>query len=337
MKIRHTIEGAGITTRKRVGILMIVFLIGALTAGCGNDGFDQSLAMDQTAGGSLLLSMVPDLPVPGNSGIITTAGITGSSAQLVWIRATSSASNQNQLRYKIVRSLANNIRTVSEAELNGIVVRDWTTNITTIIALGLNPASTHYFNVIVVDTQGRMAAYNPVAAVTLGDAVYMFSAGSMTARLWDNTQPVSARDQVDAVCSAVKQSSYPALACGQVRALVSLSAADAIVFMGANYVIPTVLAVKSAASGSQIAANWSDLTDGTIGLDLMTANVANGFWWSGSTPNGAYNAGASCNAWTDDTNASTGIVGATNKTTINWIAEGASNCNTPAHLLCVCW
>ncbi len=119
-----------------------------------------------TAGnyGSVTQNIIKDTiaPIPGNSGTITTANVTSTSLTLNWTKATDTVTAQTSLQYKVVRSLSNNIDTVANAEANGTLVQNWTTDIATVNVSGLTANTAHYFNVLVKDSFGNKEMYNVV-------------------------------------------------------------------------------------------------------------------------------------------------------------------------------
>jgi hypothetical protein len=98
-------------------------------------------------------------PVAGNSGTITTANVTSTSLTLNWTKATDNYTAQSSLQYKIVKSLSNNIDTVANAEANGILVQDWTTDINTVNAMGLIANTAYYFKILIKDGVGNKGEY----------------------------------------------------------------------------------------------------------------------------------------------------------------------------------
>lgn len=105
-------------------------------------------------------------PVPGNSGTLTTSGITTSAITINWTAATDNVTAQTSLEYLLYFSLANNLGSVSAIETNGTAVGSYASNIITQTATGLTTGTTYYFAVIVRDALGNKAAYGVVSGVT---------------------------------------------------------------------------------------------------------------------------------------------------------------------------
>ena len=102
--------------------------------------------------------------------------------------------------------------------------------------------------------------------------------------------------------------------------------------------------------GTQIASNWADLVDGTLGAPLkidefgnvVTQNNLNGWAWTATNSNGTGPVGSTCNNWTiangsnQGRKGNTSIAGANNNG--NWSSyhnPGSFNCKfQPARLYC---
>jgi len=108
-------------------------------------------------------------PVPGNSGTLTASSVAEMSLDLNWTSATDNITAVANLQYKVVQSAANNIDTVANAEANGVLVQDWTANITTTPVTGLVHNTTYYFNVLVRDEALNIAAYTAMSQATALD------------------------------------------------------------------------------------------------------------------------------------------------------------------------
>jgi hypothetical protein len=110
-----------------------------------------------------------DSPVPGDSGTLSFGSITASSIGISWTKGSDPnfITPEGDLEYRVVRSDAANIDTLSNAEANGTVVQDWTRDIASATATGLPDSRKYYFNVIIRDLAGNKAAYSMGSAVTL--------------------------------------------------------------------------------------------------------------------------------------------------------------------------
>ena len=105
-------------------------------------------------------------PIPGDNGTITISNVTTVSLTLTWVEATDNVTSQENLQYKVVQSQSDNIDSVINAEENGTVIKDWTSNIAILSVTGLTSDTTYYFNVIVKDEAGNKAAYTMVSQTT---------------------------------------------------------------------------------------------------------------------------------------------------------------------------
>lgn len=105
------------------------------------------------------------IPVPGNSGTITTASVTSSSMTLNWTKATDDVSQQNTLQYEVCRSTSNNVTSVAQCEA-ATIVGQFATDIATFNSTGLAASTSYYFNVVVEDQAGNKATYTPVNQTT---------------------------------------------------------------------------------------------------------------------------------------------------------------------------
>ncbi len=316
-----------------------------LSSSCFNDNFDSALQMEAVP----LIAFVPvkGIPVPGNNGIITTGAVGATSIQLIWTRATDGETPQEDLAYRVYRSDYNDIRTPGEAEANGYPVTGWELDRIAVVADELDPGTNYYFNVVVRDGDGLMAAYITVSATTLSDAVFLFSAGLFTGDLVNQVPGppeetaatrvvVPAREIIDGLCAYARDRDYPTLPCLNVRAFISVSSDDEIADMPGLYGIPTGRRVIGP-DGDRVAADWWDLFDGSIDMTLAQAGIAGDQWWSGSDDEGRYIDGNSCNGWTGGYNTSSGMSGAHNHPDSRWLEFNDRNCNNPLALLCACW
>jgi hypothetical protein len=106
-------------------------------------------------------------PVSGGAGVLTFSDVTSSSIRVSWQKAVDNVSAQTALQYKVVRSLSDNVQTVVDAEANGTLVQNWTTDIATASATGLIAGTTYYFNVLARDEANNESAYASNLKMTL--------------------------------------------------------------------------------------------------------------------------------------------------------------------------
>jgi hypothetical protein len=92
--------------------------------------------------------------------------------------------------------------------------------------------------------------------------------------------------------------------------------------------------------GRQIAADWSDLTDGTLAhpIDVdETGTPVAGTWevWTGTNPSGATNS-YTCSGWQSATGEALAIIGLTNTADDGWTVQYQQFCDrTNVHFYCI--
>jgi len=145
---------------RRIGICaVIVFTIAAvLLVTCSNNL--SNAIFDKIA-------LAEDNPPSDGGGLsVQTQAIT---ATLTWNKADDKEVGQSALQYKAVYSQSPNIDSWQDAELNGTVALDWTTDIATAEVTGLTIDTTYYFNVVVRDVAGNKDDYGMIDDVTKTD------------------------------------------------------------------------------------------------------------------------------------------------------------------------
>jgi hypothetical protein len=156
------------------------------------------------------------------------------------------------------------------------------------------------------------------------------------------------RSGTDALCATAAT----ALADGgaplaHVRAFLSVSSADEIRDMPANYGLPTDRPIGSV-GGAIVAVDWSHLLGGTLLESLDAAGIRTGGqgWFSGSNPDGSVatsvtEAGVhdyTCSGWTSPNGFLDGEYGLGGASSSTWIAVGQATCGVGGYsLLCVGW
>lgn len=167
--------------------------------------------------------------------------------------------------------------------------------------------------------------------------IYLFATTTPTnANLTGGTG--SARTGADNSCLASRGAlAFADNTCNRVRAVISLSSADSIGNLPANYGIPTNSSINSP-NGFVIANDWFTLVSGTSGNNLggsgvMTAATA---WWSFSTLGGNYDNTNNCIGGTDGTTGN-GAIADSSTSGNTWLASGTNTCPGSARLLCICY
>lgn len=102
-------------------------------------------------------------PTPGNSGTITTTGVTEYTAQLDWTNATDNISSSEAIKYFIYRS-ETAIGSLSDAKTGTLLNEGGSTNITSYLDGTRTPEMSYYYAVIAADEAGNEAMYQPIQA-----------------------------------------------------------------------------------------------------------------------------------------------------------------------------
>lgn len=318
---------------QKTGTLLALFLIIALfvVTGCEGDNFNNIIDREVTESNK---------PVPGNSGLLNISDVTTSSLRLDWAPAMDNKTDSGSLQYKIVKVSLADIEILVGTDNYGDIVKDWTSNVQSVFITGLNPGEKVYFNVLVRDRDGFIAAYLPASVTTnMGnssstgdtDPIYMYAAGTRTGNLVSQVTS-SARKDLDAICS----SANPEIICSNTRAFISISDNDCIKNFPVNYNVPVKGDIISS-TGNIIGYSWADILDGSVKMSLQSAEISSESWWSGSNEDGSFNNANTCNKWTDGTNGYQGLTGQHNEIDSNWITNTSRNCNNSLELLCICW
>lgn len=320
---------------------MLVIAV-VLLQSCFSDDFDKVMTYETLP---LLPAALSDgSPVPGEGGIINHLYVPGGeNLRISWAKAADDRTPQANLEYRAYYSTSNNISTPAMAEANGTwnPPMTWTADIGGAILEGLTAGTTYYFNVVVRDGDGNMAAYLTTSVTTSSDAVYMFPAGSYNGNLLaavaakTTKVAVTARESADALCSSAMLSSYPTLPCLNVRAFISVDSGDDIAGMWDNFSIPIDRKIVGP-TGIQIGGNWADLLDDEIDVSLSEAGIATDHWWSGSLSNGTFDSSNNCGEWTSTSEK--GRTGLHDQPDDRWIQSSSNpNCDASRIVLCVCW
>lgn len=144
----------------------------------------------------------------------------------------------------------------------------------------------------------------------------------------------SARSNLNAICGATPSNCPSNTAC----LFASISGSPVSTCWGALGV--SVAAEIHGPTGTKIADNFADLSDGSLDASLLTAAVlpagaADAFWWSGSSSALAFST-PNCNGWTSSSVVNQGRRGDRDSTTSTWINEGTIACNQQLATVCAC-
>jgi len=166
-----TVSGTGVTA-STVSLTSVTSMTATFTISAGAAAGARNVTVT-TAGGTtgavaFTVTGTTDTisPTPGNSGTLTSAGVSATALTLNWTKASDNVSAQSALQYEVRRSTSNNISTVANAEANGIVAKPYTTDIASANVTGLTSSTSYYFTVIVKDAAGNKAVYGVANATT---------------------------------------------------------------------------------------------------------------------------------------------------------------------------
>jgi len=150
--------------------------------------------------------------------------------------------------------------------------------------------------------------------------------------------PLGGRQGADLLCGIAAESTVGIPAHATTRAFISVSASDEIRDMPVKYGVPTGRLVTGP-NWSVIAADWADLLDGSLAMDLFAAGVQtfHDYWYSGSLADGSVSS-YTCSGWTDGSTPSGGRYGSVHVTSSAWINLGSGLCGECTyHVLCLAW
>ncbi len=322
------------TGRTVISPLLVISLLTVLPLfnACYNDGINEIVDNEDTAAQNTDPS--GSFPIPGNNGVIVTSSVNANSVTLNWTTGSDDDTQKSALRYRLYRSLSNNIITANDAMNNGSPVTDWYLDTTTAMAETLDPGKTYYFNVLIKDGDDHVSAYTTTSATTRG-VIYIFSVGSFKGDMVDMTAP-SAREELDNKCATLKEEQQPQLNVTHVKAFISISDTDSIKNFPAVHGLPMDWPVKSP-DGTLVAYRWSDLMDGTINKTLEEAGVSASSWWSGSLQDGGLDFGVTCSGWTSINPLEKGRIGEIDSLNTEWLYGGGPACTSTHELICICW
>jgi hypothetical protein len=112
-----------------------------------------------------------DAPIPGNSGLINSSGISPAGFTLTWDPATDNYTPQENIRYSVVVSTSPNLTDANSALNNGSILMSFTANTHSMIVSGLAPNQTYWINVVVQDNSLNQTVYIQRSISTLADTV----------------------------------------------------------------------------------------------------------------------------------------------------------------------
>ena len=105
-------------------------------------------------------------PLPGDYGHVAISGVSDDSFKVAWASGADTRTPLTELQYEVRRSTSDNMNSVSEAETNGVVVQQFSSNLVTAEATGLLFDTMYWIVVIVKDSSGNKAIYNRASVKT---------------------------------------------------------------------------------------------------------------------------------------------------------------------------
>ncbi|MBL8034896.1 MAG: hypothetical protein JNJ69_14415 [Leptospiraceae bacterium] len=153
--------------------------------------------------------------------------------------------------------------------------------------------------------------------------------------------PGNARAGSDSLCSTARGGiTFPDNSCMNVRAFISISAADEIQDMPANYGVPVMKPIQSL-TGVLVDSDWANLLTQPIapsGLAAAGVMPVSTYWWSFSnSSNGTFDGTNNCTNGTVSTSVP-GRRGFSDSNILAWMTDDLSGCNVlPAYVLCLCY
>ncbi|MEO5368113.1 MAG: fibronectin type III domain-containing protein, partial [Magnetococcus sp. WYHC-3] len=282
-------------------------------------------------------------PTVGNSGTLSTSNGTSSTVQLSW---TAASDDGGGLEYAVFYSTSDVLTNVTSTETNGTPLNIWVGNLTSYNVTNLTVDTPYYFNVVVKDSSSNKAVYDNISYTPSPDYIVLYGYDANV-----TASDIGNRTHADALCanSTNKPSSF-----SNFGAFISYNSSDQLLNATAFSGINTTRAVKNAAGNVTIAANWTDLWDGTIQTTLAVAgtNLPSTYIWTGTRSNGT-SSGESCSNWTQTSNMSQyavnstsyinynyGTYGDASMTGSSWVSSGnTSDCNYEEMIsfLCIAW
>ncbi|ETR70067.1 MAG: hypothetical protein OMM_03505 [Candidatus Magnetoglobus multicellularis str. Araruama] len=271
------------------------------------------------------------VPVPGNSGIISTTGSDSSSVTLYWTPGSDDWTEQDDLEYLVCVSQSySSVDSIQECESS--VYADYSTYTpTTVGVAGLISATTYYFNIVIKDEVDRKSLYTQFSAVPNDVIIYHAST---------HNGNFGGRTGADAICAA--SSNRPITGYTDYHALMSFDSTDTIGNMASTFsTLKQNTPIKSNANSvtSSIASNWADLE--ALERQVLTNSGAmpvGVLWWSGTSSTDWSTYVDSCDGFTSTS--PTGVVKSTGASgdSGDWLKNDLkTSCANNYYIMCIGW
>lgn len=284
--------------------------------------------------------VVVDASTPVIASGITVSSRTGTSFNIAWTAATDDATPASALQYKILYSTSNNISTAADANANGTMVQDWTTNLTSGTISSLQQVQAYYIAVLVRDTDLKVGIAT-VNTTTLCSGKRIFLATVSNAAF-------GGKAGADAACTAQKPVGITTakailsnnVATPNTRSLCNTTptppgTGGESCTSSNTYIFDWVLA----ASANVCTTDFENLVGTTNAFKALTT-INSGVL--SATPTKTFTGmniawgnspGSNCSDWTSTTG--TGIYGSAASNGSGFVSAGQYSCASPATLYCV--
>ena len=196
-----------------------------------------------------------------------------------------------------------------------------------------------------LESPGSDSTQKSGSGTTGATAIYMFK----TASTYNGNLATAGgaagngRQGADNLCTSVRPGFvFPDNSCASIRAFISISSADSIANMPANYGISSAKPIKGP-TDIMIDNDWPSLmSQPIVAASLFAGGVlpASVNWWSFSanTANGLFDGTANCAGGTDGVTVTPGgAQGNSGVANTAWLNNGNASCATALHVLCLCY
>lgn len=154
----------------RIAVSLLSILV--LAAGCSDllsSGLQDKVELEENS-----------TPVPGGGGLLSVVEARAAAVDISWQAAVDAHLTQERLQYRLYCSTGDNLDTVQQVLDNGTPAMAWTANIEQGTAAGLSVLTMYYFNLLVRDRAGNLAAYGGTSSWTLDDTINPTPGGTGT-------------------------------------------------------------------------------------------------------------------------------------------------------------
>jgi hypothetical protein len=225
------------------------------------------------------------------TGVIGFDNIDDTGFSVTWTKATDFISPQGSLQYRLYQSVLDDIGTVNDAEANGELAMNWTTDVSTFTATDLEVDTIYYFNVVVRDELDNRRAYSMSGKKT-ATPILLYS--------MDATVNLGGREGADTLCEENRPEHVPSG--WKIKAFISVDEYDQLIdFTSGTGAVPNHVQIRGYPNNVNhiFAEDWDTLFfDGHPAISLTQAGAlaAETNWFSGSNADGT-STEQTCNGW----------------------------------------